>query len=410
MTDDEKKLETYLNELEKSLQGLPVVEKSDILLELNTHITESLEKSDNSLEEILRRLGPPQQVAKQYISEHKSEHKKETSAQMPIITNSAPEQKSNMKWFLLAGGIVLFLSIFYSWYKMTSAKKNLVTNVLPFLKGNGKNGLDNFAIKIDDKKGTVKIGDLVDVNEEDGTVKVLGNLVDVNEKDGRVKVLGGLIDVNEKDGTVKIGNMSVNNVQTNTIQGNGVLKSESRFLENFTQIEMSSAIDVDFTMGEQTRVVVKGDENLISLVETEVKNKALIIKTKPGTSYKTDLGLKVVITHPHFNGAKIRGSGDLKIYNLNTKSIKLNIFGSGDIKAQGQVEDLQLKIYGSGDVKAQDLLAQDAHITLMGSGDVEVHVNENLSVNIFGSGNVNYYGNPKNIEKNIKGSGSINQR
>jgi hypothetical protein len=46
-------------------------------------------------------------------------------------------------------------------------------------------------------------------------------------------------------------------------------------------------------------------------------------------------------------------------------------------------------------------------VAVYGSGDVYVKANDRLSAKITGSGDVTYYGNPKDVNRRIYGSGSL---
>jgi uncharacterized membrane protein len=63
---DRRRLEGWLRQLENALQDVSVVDRSDIVMELHTHIRESYERGDRSLEEILSGLGEPAHVANRY--------------------------------------------------------------------------------------------------------------------------------------------------------------------------------------------------------------------------------------------------------------------------------------------------------------------------------------------------------
>jgi hypothetical protein len=46
-------------------------------------------------------------------------------------------------------------------------------------------------------------------------------------------------------------------------------------------------------------------------------------------------------------------------------------------------------------------------VKIIATGDADVHATEKLNVSVRGSGEVRYAGTPKKVEKEIKGSGSI---
>ena len=71
-----------------------------------------------------------------------------------------------------------------------------------------------------------------------------------------------------------------------------------------------------------------------------------------------------------------------------------------------RAENQAIEIKGSGDIKSFDMIAKNCTITIKGSGDCEVNVENALAVEIYGSGDVTYKGNPV-VTTEIEGSGSV---
>lgn len=61
-------LERYLGRVRASLRGMPAREVDDIVLELRGHVVERLE-SEADLDAVLRSLGDPEEIARQYRGE-----------------------------------------------------------------------------------------------------------------------------------------------------------------------------------------------------------------------------------------------------------------------------------------------------------------------------------------------------
>ena len=107
----------------------------------------------------------------------------------------------------------------------------------------------------------------------------------------------------------------------------------------------------------------------------------------------------------------VQGSGDIQVGSIEADSIKAQIAGSGDIVVQdeGAARVLEVAMMGSGDVEMKDTATKVAKVTILGSGDAEVRVAESLEVEIFGSGDLLYYGTPE-TSTSVMGSGEITQR
>ena len=196
-----------------------------------------------------------------------------------------------------------------------------------------------------------------------------------------------------------------NNLTKNNIQGSGNIISESRELNNFTSIILLGSIDVNIKTSESNNCVVVADDNLIPYIKTEVVNNKLNISLNE--SYSSEEKLAVNINTPNYDEVSLSGSGNINILDFKNNNLSLNISGSGNITGNGEVETLVVKINGSGNLMSKEIKSKSATITINGSGDGEVFASNSISAKINGSGNIKYFGNPENVDSIINGSGDI---
>lgn len=132
-----------------------------------------------------------------------------------------------------------------------------------------------------------------------------------------------------------------------------------------------------------------------------------IVNGKP-TGVSISQGKVVVgIALPEAPAVKIKGSGDVTLLDLRQADLRLQIEGSGDITAYGQVEHLEVDIAGSGDVDASELVADHASLSVVGSGDIEAFIRSDVRARVTGSGDILVRGNPPRREHSVAGSGKI---
>ena len=196
-----------------------------------------------------------------------------------------------------------------------------------------------------------------------------------------------------------------NNLTNNNIQGSGNIISESRELNNFTSIILLGSIDVNIKTSESNNCVVVADDNLIPFIKTEVVNNKLNISLNE--SYASEEKLVVNINTPNYDEVSLSGSGNINILDFKNNNLSLNISGSGNITGNGEVETLVVKINGAGNLMSKEIKSKSATITINGSGDGEVFASDSISAKINGSGNIKYFGNPENVDSIINGSGDI---
>jgi hypothetical protein len=104
--------------------------------------------------------------------------------------------------------------------------------------------------------------------------------------------------------------------------------------------------------------------------------------------------------------AAISGSGNINL-EVFANVVDTDISGSGNITMAGQTDQLLAFISGSGNIFAFDLESNNCQVGISGSGNCEVFVNNQLDVQISGSGSVRYKGNPPVVNSRITGSGSV---
>lgn len=192
------------------------------------------------------------------------------------------------------------------------------------------------------------------------------------------------------------------------ISGGGIIVSQERTLTDFTKIHTFGSTDVYVTQGANFKVEVKGYENLMAHFETNLNANTLEVGYKNNISINND-NIKVFVTMPVLNSLSISGSGNINTYGnfIGNVSFETHISGSGDISlSTGTTQNYISTISGSGNIRAFGLVAQDADISISGSGDNEVNATASLKIEIAGSGNV-FYKNSPAINYHISGSGSV---
>ena len=253
----------------------------------------------------------------------------------------------------------------------------------------------------------------------------------------------------------------------NRTKGSGVIKEESRQVANFSRLAVALPVTVTLSQGTTESLSISADDNLLPLMTTRISGDELIIEGDKSRGFSTKKEIKVRLTVKSLNAINIKGSGDVigdrlksdkfdiaiagsgdvkfnsvhadqfridikgsgdvKIDTLEGKLVSANIHGSGDIRlpavqatqvsisikgsgdvsAAGNADKVDIEVMGSGDVRSRNLIAREANVRIMASGDVDVYAKEKLSASVMGSGDIRYAGSPTNVNRSVKGSGSI---
>ena len=196
----------------------------------------------------------------------------------------------------------------------------------------------------------------------------------------------------------------------------------------FEAVSVGGAFQVFFTQDAVTTVKVEASAEDLEKVEMEVKDNELILRTKKNSNTKT---IKIYLTTPNLHKVGIAGSGTFETTNTMTSSkpmhfeiagsgtitakidaanVHSEIAGSGDIRLSGKAADTEVEIAGSGNYKSDDLTCANTDVEIAGSGSAYVNTSGKLKAQIAGSGSVMYTGKPSDIDKEIAGSGRVQQK
>lgn len=210
--------------------------------------------------------------------------------------------------------------------------------------------------------------------------------------------------------------------------GSGNVISEDVTLKgSFNKVSLKGSGNIFVIQGNTESLKIETDDNLIDKILCEVQGSTLVIGAK---SNICPTKLNFYVTLKDAEGFKVTGSGDVKLQNtiradklalvirgsgdikgeVECTNLKCDVSGSGDIDVSGRAANTKIEISGSGDVDAGGLNTNWCQINIFGSGDCMVDVKDELYVDIFGSGDVVYSGDPATKEVDVKGSGDVKRK
>src|SRR5438128_11098643 len=116
--------------------------------------------------------------------------------------------------------------------------------------------------------------------------------------------------------------------------GSGVRKTEKRELAPFTAIETSGAFEVNVICQKPASFEIEADDNILPLVETEVRGGVLHLTTT--RHYFSSGGIVVRMSMPSLEVVKSTGAGKFKITDLKNDHFTIDSTGAATVVADGQ--------------------------------------------------------------------------
>jgi len=210
------------------------------------------------------------------------------------------------------------------------------------------------------------------------------------------------------------------------VNGNGNVVTEEREVnQDFDQVRGSRGLDVYLTEGDENKIVVEADENLLDLIETEISNGKLTITSSKNIGRAKSK--KVHVTYVKLtkiqasSGADIIGNSVIKSETLVLDSssgadIEVEVFtkelyaetsSGADIEVSGKATSLNARASSGSDLDAKKLEVINCKAKASSGADITVNVQGNLDAKASSGGDVKYYGNPVSVTKKDGSSGSV---
>lgn len=120
-----------------------------------------------------------------------------------------------------------------------------------------------------------------------------------------------------------------------------------------------------------------------------------------------DSDLSIEMSGPSLRSLALNGSGNAQLDQLKQDDLSVDIRGSGSARATGSVGNLTLNIMGSGSAMMAQLPVRSVHIMIAGSGDADIEAHDDADIMIAGSGQVRLHSHPKHLSTRTVGSGQV---
>ena len=213
-------------------------------------------------------------------------------------------------------------------------------------------------------------------------------------------------------------------------RGSGNIVSEKRNTGVFSEIKVSSSLEVDVQQGAETSVVVEADDNIIKFIETDVENGVLKIKLKNnhGISNATT---KVHVTSSVYSGFSASSSSSITSKNIIANSTKINLkassssnieieldapfvdidaSSSANITASGKAKNVKIDASSSSKIIANGLKAEIVDAKASSSSDIHLFASVSLKAKASSSAEIFYTGGVTMVDKSENSSGTVSKQ
>jgi hypothetical protein len=218
-----------------------------------------------------------------------------------------------------------------------------------------------------------------------------------------------------------LGVISLTSFQTSNVTG------ETRHADGVRDVVFSTGGTLIITQGSEESLLIEADEAAAQKITTRISGTRLVIESSEGLPSTNAITYRLTVKDlssieltgegrvesDGFSTSRLRlitrGAGDVRLDQLTVDGLRVATYGVGSIDLSGTATQQDVEMYGAGIYRADRLSSSDTTIELRGSGRVSVQTSNTLDARIWGSGTIEYSGNPS-VSQGVSGSGRITHR
>jgi hypothetical protein len=209
------------------------------------------------------------------------------------------------------------------------------------------------------------------------------------------------------------------------VEGNGTIKQESRTVGEFRAVTVAGGILAMATLGEKGSLKIEADENLLALVETQVKDGVLVIRTRESVRPSKPIKATIVATKlesAEASGgsrlstmasagrqfaARASGGADVVVEGIAVDEAVADASGGATVKLAGKAKKLTAHSSGGAKVQAYELPVEAAQAESSGGARVELAASNEVGGHASGGASIHVKGEPAKSQVKTSGGGRV---
>jgi hypothetical protein len=217
------------------------------------------------------------------------------------------------------------------------------------------------------------------------------------------------------------------------IQGSGVAKEEIRPVEAFHALEAGNAVSVQVavTQGAKPSLKISGDDNLVPLVESVIRDGTLILRIKDDSNISTKRPLLAEAVTAELDRVEASGAANVKVNGgsktdqftttasgaarvsvdrVNTAKAVVSATGASHVVLSGSAKSLKAGASGASQVKAETLNVEAADVSISGASIVALRASKSVAGDVSGASHLDLHGRPEKNMVSASGASHVSER
>ena len=194
----------------------------------------------------------------------------------------------------------------------------------------------------------------------------------------------------------------------NHVTGSGNIGTEKRDAAGFTSVDVSGIFQVEIVAGQQYSVEVHADDNLLPLIQTNVRGNTLHIDLSEKASPKNEMIIR--ITAPNIERVETTGAAKVTASGIKNDSFAIGSTGASKVSLSGETAKLNIEITGASLLDADQLKAANVDVKASGASKIDLNVSDELHTKATGASRIVYSGDPATVDNHVSGASSVSKK
>jgi hypothetical protein len=187
-------------------------------------------------------------------------------------------------------------------------------------------------------------------------------------------------------------------------EGSGNIVERNREAVGFTRVSAKNGLHVAIVIGPATTLQVRGDDNLLDSVLTQVVDGELLIETKDQVELMPSQPIVISVTTPSLGALTIEDGGTASASGLNVETFEARAGPRTQLNLSGTGRRLSLTAELGSRVAARDFPVEKLLIDASGDAYVTATVSQSVSGILSGGSDLVCYGRP--VERLVEVTGN----
>lgn len=209
------------------------------------------------------------------------------------------------------------------------------------------------------------------------------------------------------------------------VEGAGAITDSPRTVAPFAELKVSGNVDLVLSPDSLFSVSVTAHENLLPHIRTQVEHDQLLVSTT--VPIRSQVPVRIAISLPALSRLEVSRSGNISAtsqlsaenftaviresgtvaLDISAKTVHLFLTDTEIVRIKGTAHTIEATLNGRSVLDSRALEAKVGRVNLYGPSQSSIYASKVLFAQVDGPGVVTYYGQPEELNRQIRGPGQI---